>query len=215
MSSLATKAFALSKKPTKKRAMSIVEKLSFKLGDTDELAELYSYFKPATPSKPKSPSDWVFKAMAKNDVRIAITRAEVSDGVIVCTDGHRLHLCTTSLRNGAYDNQLNRIDEDVAGRFPDWKRVVPDNRNRPGAINLREAKIIEHHTEIPGYKGGTIIGDFIDVQFGDTVIRFNNKYWTDAITMFTGKAMVRYATDKDSILISEDDKKAVVMPIKV
>lgn len=214
MSALATRAFARKKKVTKARAMEIIERLQATTGDVEGLSELYSYFKPTTPSKPKTDQQWVSKAIGKNDVRNALNRLQVEDGQMVGCDGHRVHVCTTELPNGAYDNQFNLIDDAYAGKFPDWKRVIPTNL--PGKISLESVVIKERHTQIEGniIKGNIIKGNFLDLMFGEVVVRFNGEYWNDATCMFTGKAEVRYSTNNDSILINEDGKRAVVMPIR-
>ena len=214
MSALATRAFARKKKVTKARAMEIIERLQATTGDVEGLSELYSYFKPSAPSKPKTDQQWVSKAMGKNDVRNALNRLQVEDGQMVGCDGHRVHVCTTELPNGAYDNQFNLIDDAYAGKFPDWRRVIPSDRDRPGKISLESVVIKERHTQIEGYKGKIIKGHFLDLMFGEVVVRFNGEYWNDATYMFTGKAEVRYSTNNDSILINEDGKRAVVMPIR-
>lgn len=215
MSALATRAFARKKKVTKARAMEIIERMQATTGDVEGLSELYSYFKPTTPSKPKTDQQWAAKAIGKNDVRNALNRLQVEDGQMVACDGHRVHVCTTDLPNGAYDNQFNLIDDAYAGKFPDWKRVIPSDRDRPGKISLESVVIKERHTAIPGYTKNSIIkGHFLDLQFGEVVIRFNGEYWNDAVCMFTGKAEVRYNGDNDSILITEAGKRAVVMPIR-
>tara|TARA_R110000744_G_scaffold380326_3_gene500740 strand:- start:8184 stop:8828 length:645 start_codon:yes stop_codon:yes gene_type:complete len=213
MSALATRAFARKKKVTKARAMEIIERLQATTGDVEGLSELYSYFKPTSPSKPKTDQQWVSKAIGKNDVRNALNRLQVEDGQMIGCDGHRVHVCNTELPNGAYDNQFNLIDDAYAGKFPDWKRVIPSNR--PGKISLDAVVIKERHTAIPGYADGSVIkGHFLDLQLGETLIRLNGEYWNDATCMFTGKAEVRYGTNNDSILINEDGKRAVVMPIR-
>lgn len=214
MSTIATRAFARKKKVTKARAMEIIERLQATTGDVEGLSELYSYFKPTTPSKPKTDQQWAAKAIGKNDVRTALNRLQVEDGQMIGCDGSRVHVCNTELPNGAYDNQFNLIDDAYAGKFPDWKRVIPSDRNRPSKISLESVVIKEHHTQIPGCKFGVIKGNFLDLQFNDVVIRFNGEYWNDATCMFTGKAEVRYSTNNDSILINEDGKIAVVMPIR-
>jgi hypothetical protein len=212
MSALATKAFTRKNKVTKKRAMEIIECLQATTGDVESLSELYSYFKPSTPSKPKTDQQWVCKAIGKNDLRTALNRLEVIDHQMVGCDGHRVHVCSTDLPDGAYDNQFNLIDDAYAGKFPDWKRVIPSRY--PNRMTLESVVTVEHHNWIPGVKFGVIKGNFIDLQFIDVKIQFNADYWNDAICMFTGKAEVSYDTAKDSVLITEGSKVAVVMPIR-
>ena len=210
MSKLATLAFSTVRKPTKKRVMEIIETMADGVVDHDELkvlAELYSYFKPPVPATPKTPADWVCKAMAKNDVRFYLNRLEVSDGKLVATDGSRLHICDTTLADGAYDTQFNTLDD--AGKFPDLKRVITRHKQLTSFENV---KVIQHLTSTPG-KERAIKGNFVDVEINDVVIRFGSKYWNDAISIFDGSAFVYYATKNDGILIEQNGNQAVLMPV--
>jgi hypothetical protein len=209
MSQLATIAFKRKNKVSKSRAMILIEQLAeLHPESVDKLSELYSYFKPATPAKPKQDDQWVCKSVSVNDVRFYLNRLEVLDGWLISTDGHRLHMCKTELENGAYDTQFNVINADDAGRYPDVQRVIPNNRNH---TKLADCEIVEYITTLNDKK---LKHPQIDIKLDDEVtIRIDSKYWAEAICGFESDAVLSYDDHKNSILIKSDTRKCVIMPI--
>jgi len=115
------------KKPSKNRAFEIVLELIELSGAPtgEQLAELYSFFLPGIPKKPKTAEQWVAKARAKNDVRAYLNYVYSDGNRLMASDGSRLHICATKLDAGFYDDALSPISLDA--RFPDVDRIIPKN----------------------------------------------------------------------------------------
>ena len=194
-------------KPSKAVALKLVKSLhtgSLDTYDTEvALGQLYQFFIPATPAKPKTDTQWVCKALAKKDVRYFLNYLFVEDGHMVATDGHRLHTTRTDLPNGSYDKALGLIDPDVAGRFPDWKRVIPAHQT-----NAQLADMDKELIEIEGRFRYELKLD------GKTLVTVDKKYFDDAMSMMDNPR-VTYGQHFDSILLQEGDSRAVVMPVRV
>ena len=214
MANLATLAFDRSKKVSKSRAMIVIEALAASHPDKImQLSELYSYFKPTVPFKPKTAEDWVCKAVAKNDVRLYLNRLEVLDGWLIATDGHRLHMCKTTLENGAYDTQLNPIRAIGGVQFPNVKKVIPKHELN---TTLGGCRIVRHLTSAKNEYGTTVHGNWVEVKFDDeTKICFSTKYWNDATCGFEDDATVKYPDQPGAILIENKKRRCVLMAVKI
>lgn len=127
-------------KPSRKEAFELALKAKSGQLSEVEIDSLINYFAPSVPSTPKTAFQWVARAVAVNDIRQYLHFVHVSDGVMYATDGHRLHLAPTDLKNGYYDAKtgLPVDDKYIRGRFPDIRRVIPKietmkEQSAPGA----------------------------------------------------------------------------------
>lgn len=178
------------------------------------LTTLYSQHLPKTPAKPKTATAWVFKAIAKNDVRYYLNSANIEGRVIRATDGHRVHVAPHGgqFKNGYYDVALNRVDIDA--KFPDIARVIPQaSRHRVEVLfNLLTSPTI---TTIKGL----IVAELRAPQMlnnDDKGFYINLKYLKDALS---NPAELQSATMgescMDSLLLNfSDDSLAVIMTVR-
>ena len=202
---LATSAFNRSTKVSKSQAMKVIEELAASHpNEVEQLGKLYRYFMPNMPVTPKTAQAWVCKAVAKNDVRYYLNRLEVLNGWLAATDGHRLHMCKTTLEDGAYDTQFNMIDAEDAGQFPDVKRAIPNHKLN---TKLGRCKIVEHIRLAKN--------NYVDVMFDDnTTIRFKLNYWKEATCGFADDATVQYPDQPGSIFIENGERRCLLMAVR-
>jgi hypothetical protein len=117
------------KKPTKVQAYDILSDHIAGLDavtdkDKQRLTALFKYFMPETKGKAKSdPFAWVAQACSDDPTRIVLHYVHVEDGTMVATDGMRLHIASTNLKDGFYDTNGVRVKCDDT--YPNWKAVVP------------------------------------------------------------------------------------------
>ncbi len=165
----------------------------------EQAAMLYAYFAPAIPAKPKTPEQWVAKAMAKKDVRYYLQYIYSDGARIMATDGHRVHIWhTDQYPAGFYD--ANMVQIEVDGTFPDINRVIPKNPD----LSLPVAELsIEHLFDsdskpVDGYK------------FDGVAI--NGAYMDQALSC-QDFDQIQYSDGGSSVLMASADKQAVIMPI--
>jgi DNA polymerase III sliding clamp (beta) subunit (PCNA family) len=194
-----------------KRLIEILDATDLTDGDAYQiLTTMYNHFQPSTPAKPKTPEQWLAKAMAdKNDVRYYLQYIYADGSNLVATDGHRLHIHTANkLPDGFYDKNMQKINEDA--KFPDYKRVLPNsNRVRHQSRKLTKDFLLSGEVRVHGGKEEAInvIAD----------VWVNKKYLVDALSFWDSSETVEinYAGAMDSITISANDCLAVIMPIRV
>lgn len=197
LNEIATKASRLDKKTNKNRAYEIITDLieQSEAPNDDQLAALYNFFIPP-PRKIKTCFQWVNMAVDKKEERYNLRHVYVADGVMVATDGHRLHLMPTDLDEGFYDKNGVRIEVDA--KFPDYSRVISEMKGERYSWTREDCKVIVSDVEI--YK----------LSNGATV---NKKYWDEATT---GEETVDFYQDGKydpiRIVFEDPDKIAVVMP---
>ena len=197
------------KKPSKKRAFKVVkllERSEFVDGAHKKLlAELYKYFIPPKPAKPKTAEQWVSKAVAVNDVRYYLKYTKVENGQIIGTDGNRIHIAPTELPDGAYDSALTLIDPHHAGVFPkNWKALTDISRHNSAKFEDLTLETYEKNT-LWGYKLSTL----------DThIARFDKKLMDQALS-YLDNPTVYYTGVNDRIVMIDGLKTAVLMPINV
>jgi hypothetical protein len=110
---------------------------------TAQLAILYSFFTPSQPAKPKTPAQWVQKAVAVKDVRYYLNNAHASGGFLRGTDGHRMHIAPIAgIFDGFYDKNTNAVDVD--GTFPNVQRVIPTDSAARQTIDLSDMTAFEY-----------------------------------------------------------------------
>jgi hypothetical protein len=194
-----------------KRLVKILDATDLTDGDAYRiLVSMYNHFQPSTPAKPKTPQQWLAKAMAdKNDVRYYLQYIYADGSNLVATDGHRLHIHTANkLADGFYDKNMQKINQDA--KFPDYKRVLP-NSSRMGheSRKLTKSFLLSGEIRVHGGKEEAInvIAD----------VWVNKKYLVDALSFWDSSETVEinYAGTMDPISISANDCLAVIMPIRV
>jgi DNA polymerase III sliding clamp (beta) subunit (PCNA family) len=178
--------------------------------DNSVLVDMYNHFQPSLPAKPKTPQQWLAKAMAgKGDVRYYLQYIYADGSNLVATDGHRIHLYTANtLSDGFYNKNIFKINEDA--KYPDYKRVLPNpNRVRHQSRKLTKSFLLSGEVRVHSGKEEAIniIGD----------VWVKKQYLLDALSFWDSSETVEinYAGAMDSITISANDCLAVVMPIRL
>lgn len=196
----ATRATAM-KKPNKKEAHEIVRELISKGALTGhEAAALYAYFMPSVPARPKTPEQWVARAVAVNDVR-AYLKYLYSDGKrLIASDGHRLHLCPTELPEGYYDTNLQPLDSKNMGKYPDVDRVTPKD-GETHTVTAEQLQVEEF---------GKPVTYVYRLPHG---VMVNKKYWDDAASHL--ETTTYLVGESRAVRIDyEDGRLAVIMPLR-
>lgn len=168
------------------------------------LAQLYKYFMPAVPAKPKTTFDWICKAMPKDDVRYYLNYV-YSDGVNnVATDSHRLHFTRHgSLISGFHDKAGNRCECD--GKYPNWERVVPQHKKRNNWDEFgKEIGVVGNRDKEHTYR--LFLG-------GERVCTVNKKYMDDALSGMSNPS-IYWNGPTDSIYLVDGERHAVIMPMR-
>jgi hypothetical protein len=174
-------------------------------GNLDNLAALYSYFLPTSPKSPKTPEQWVNKAVAKADVRQYLNQAYSDGSTFVATCGGRLHAIRNFNRpEGYYDLAGNRLNLDY--KYPAFERVIPF-----GSDQTYSAKSTIMRATIMTFKDRG--GEFIQI------IELNGSKFTathvlDALSGFTDGPIGVFQHDNRSTLrLTQGDMVAVLMPL--
>lgn len=138
----------------------------------------------------------LFSVAGNGDIRYYLNgiKIERDSNTVVATDGHRMvaveGLDLTAWGDPAVkpaqDEILGRDGKLIEGKFPDWRRVVPD---LPRFDDLRSF----NSDEVAGYTRGTkkawkyISSDnfhVVPVTVGDTTAKFNGSYIADMAELF-------------------------------
>lgn len=181
-----------------------------------KLARLYTYFTPASPKKPKTDEQWIGLAMAgKKDIREYLQFIKANEGDLVATDGHRLHLISgyDTEDNSWYDKSMNSI-EGIEYRYPDYKRVIPDTAKMTEiAIDVSSLEVVEL---AKAFSADLRYAYKIVDNKGDTLLHVNKKYLDQALSGLTSPTF--YINSEypqyNSLLITDSNKLAVIMPIR-
>ena len=196
------------KRPTKKQAFEIVQQLGELADNPDmiqKLGELYQYFIPPIPAKPKTPEQWVAKAIAgPKDVRSNLGFIRVKNGVMVATDGLRLHTAPTGLRDGSYDKALTLIDTTTAGVFPlQWGRLT--RVNGYGGVKLNTLNL-----EVKSING--ILRYLITHAINNEKVAIVDKKYMDDALSYLKYPTLYYKSPTDRLVLMEGDNVAVISP---
>jgi len=174
--------------------------------DENQLAQLYSFFLPPVPANPKTPLDWIRKAVADNkEVRYYLHYIYSEDGVTISTDGHRMHMADNidqTSEPGFYSPHGVKVDVDA--KYPDWKRVVPA-QNTSQTVTLADCEC----RDLGNW------GVAVNV-IGATWI--NRKYLLDAVGKDAEFIILNANTCQDgtsAVLLQCQFGKAVIMPMRV
>jgi hypothetical protein len=162
------------------------------------MAKLYAYFMPNTPAKPKTDEQWVALAKPTNDVRYYLNYLYSDGNRIMATDGHRLHILNKSIEPGFYNKEMIKIEVD--GKFPDVDRNIPECNKH---MFFSEAKLADFEDN------GKICPVY---QINDVTV--NAAYMKKACSGFTDPVIL-YSDKRHAIVIKDDNKMAVVMPMRV
>ena len=172
------------------------------------LHNLLRYFTaPPTNTKAKTNLQmWALLATSKDKTRYSITRAFVDDGMLVATDGNRLHMTPTTLpdkstvlRDGTV---LSEAESENYGRFPDYRKVIPSHSRKVAY------KVVNQHEMVSGES-------MITVDIGNGILcKYNEEYFMLA----TMHCPLMYVDDISpelgpALFKSEDGSQAVLMPI--
>jgi len=176
----------------------------------NEIAALYKYFTPATPAKPKTPIDWLKKALPKDDIRYYLNYI-YSDGKRLCaTDGHRVHVYkTTEYAPGFYDSNMNQV-EDINARYPDIDRVIPSIDQRPNTCVYDQLEFIN----IDADQSTAKFKQAYVIECDDEKIGINKLYMDHAASIFDNP-IISFSDKHSSVLIKSGDKLAVIMPVRL
>ena len=202
MSTLPTVAQAESK-PTREQAQRYLLEL-WEQNPSIQLAKLYKWFEPTVPAKPKTPEQWLLKALAgRTDYRKYLQNRYSDGNTLVATDGHRLHLCRNlDHPTGYYDKAMNAIED--SARYPDFERVIPKDASEPVRLgDITPEPMVKVIKDKP-HNRVIIQGTCVDV-----------KYWNDAISGLSDDAMVHIREPYDAIKLVDGDRVAVISPIRV
>jgi hypothetical protein len=178
------------------------------------LTTLYKQHLPKVPAKPKTARQWAIKAIAKKDVRYFLNQAHIEAGYIRATDGHRLHVAPTDIKDdGFYDAALNKLD--MLGKFPDIERVTPSHSGKD-RIDVNPDDLVNPNIiQVEKYAVG-VIREKRTLNDTDIGLHLNIKYLNDALS--NPSPITRVSTGRGnypSTLISfKDGSYAVLMPVK-
>jgi hypothetical protein len=173
-----------------------------------DLAELYQFFMPPTPAKPKTDIHWLLKAKANKDIRNYLNYLYSDGSRLYATDGHRLHiLMDANHPAGFYDSELNKLDIDY--KYPDIDRVIPHHQTQKDmrVVDLQayEVRNIEG-VNSPSYEAGKVGKAWISRPYLDAAISRFDK---------SRPVRVSYGGEHEAIKFLQGDLVAVVMPVRV
>ena len=174
------------------------------------LADLYAYFQPATPAKPKSAIHWISKAQGVKDVRYYLNHLYAKGGDLVATDGHRLHITRSStLAEGFYNPQGDAVE--VSAKYPDYERVIP--KGDYVTVSHDDVKIINDA------KAGDLYQYTYTYSNTEYTAHFNKRYVDQALTGLDITDIKLYDPAFPRMLISgvieNHDVQAVIMCVKI
>lgn len=151
----------------------------------------------------KSDLNWLVLAMAVKDKRKYINYI-YSDGLrLVATDGNRMHILKdANIESGFYNKNMTlKHADDWSGaiRYPNISRIIPKDNHKE--INFNVLKLDTQmypsvETEVYNFDG----------------LKINARYLQEAISYFDEK-IIQYKNKTSAILIEDNNKLAVVMPI--
>ena len=169
------------------------------------LAQLYTYYKPASAKTAKDPVAWVHLAAGvKDQFRKYLQAAYCSDGRLVATDGRRLHMIPApdGFKPGHwYDEKGNDITPAMDGQtYPDYQRIIP-KADKKEEIDF---------TKLPvkPYRNGK--GARVELPDGTLL----DKRCTDAAFGKKGKATRLAGTPDEPNLFECEQGTVVIMPMR-
>ena len=177
----------------------------------NNLAVLYKQYLPAIPAKPKTAFQWIYKAVAKMDVRHYLNTAYAENSRVIGCDGKRLHVAPSTLATGYYDKAGTEIKEDA--RYPDVNRVIPKKAVIPVDLDDITKYRVHMYSEKRECINSIVIREPKTNNDDDEGVFFNVSYIQDALSNPSPVLSARMNRDRaPSLLINfEDGSLAVVM----
>lgn len=196
--------------PTKDRNKEAVFDVVMNLLDDRSLSEndlaiLYAQAIQTKPARPRKPEKWVANAVAKNDIREYLQYIYSDGKRIMGTDGHRLHIWYTDKYPKGFYNPKTMAAATVPNdfRFPDVERVIPKTNSKDYAPSSTIE--VSHLSVVMGLP-------LIGYKFGPVAVNAN--YLDEALAGFAGYPLIYYVDGNSAVKIEEDNKLAVVMPVR-
>ena len=190
------------KKPNRAEAFNVVRAMAENMGEDKEtdkknLSLLYSFFLPVV-TKPKTPEQWVAKAMNKKDPRFYLNYCYSDGKRYMASDGHRLHWIPTDKPEGYYDAAGNAVEFDM--RYPNIDRIIPKGRADKSINN--DIKSVEN-----GVYG------LADNICDETYV--NHKYLQEVLS-FGGDVKIFNADRLSAVRFDfGDGRHALIMPVRI
>ena len=137
--------------------------------------DLFNFFQPTISKKDK----FIVNAIDKNHYKPSLLYARVENGYISSTDGKRLHQETTTLKNGYYDRNMNKVYELDTNEvcFPECNEItesaVKKNKSHLNITVKDFIVMLEMHNPAQNQ---------IKIKFGDENYYFNQKCIYDALS---------------------------------
>lgn len=147
---------------------------------------------------------WVLKARSTDAIRRNINSVKIDGGLMVCTDGHRLHLYMTDreIEDGLYEivtaTRKQIVLKELDADFPAYERVIP----RPAFTH----KTVCNGDHAPLFHA-------VYKNFADDNRSYNTDYLHDA---YMDHAEISLQSDpglKPLVIFDNDSRAAVVMPL--
>ncbi len=194
------------KKPTKKGAFKIVQTLVVNQTLTvEQQAELYAFFLPGLPAKPKTPDQWVAKAAGKYDVRDYLNYVYSDGSRLMASDGHVLHILNdcNNFSAGYYDSKLDPVPQ-FNMKYPDIDRLIP-SRARAREVSVASFRHLENRCHLTAK-------DPVQVLINDNW--FPKHQIMTAISLFDEILPVEIRQDDSMkpLLLQQGNFQAVIMP---
>ena len=194
-------------KPNKRDAQAKIVELAERYPDAMlELSELYTYFRPPQPKKPRSAFEWVAKAVNTKDVRPYLRYVYVTSAWVTATDGHRMHRAPNAegLTPGWYLVSGERVTDDAPDHYPDIERVIPRvDGTRALPVAFEDLERVER---------GEGLGPVVKLP-GDDWVYLDELYLASALSYGPGAIYARGASGTVRVDF-EDGRQAVVMPVR-
>ncbi len=150
---------------------------------------------------------FALKARNPKDKREALKRVFIDDGLVICTDGGRLHIFATNLEieSGCYKvisqkaSQIVLQKDDCA--FPDYKKVIPVPKWQSTIACNGSHHSLFHEV----YK-----------NFADDILSFNTDYLHDAYMENSSVSLYKEnRTWSPLVMYDNDSRAAIIMPCKM
>jgi hypothetical protein len=151
---------------------------------------------------------WVLKARSKDKHKVNLAGVFIDGGLLVCTDGHRLHcyMTTRELASGNYDVKSATKKQIILQKndyqFPQYEKVFPKNMAfcQPFYCNGQKFRFL--HVV---YKNYTIDNETFNDDF------LNDVYMENSEVMIAKEINLSFSP---LIIFDGDYKAALIMPCK-
>jgi len=167
----------------------------------DDLADLYNYFIPALPKKPKTSEGWVALAAAdKYTHRTALKYVYSSGEYIAATDGCRLHMyLTDKYSDGLYDHMMSLVGTSIS--YPDIDKLLlhgADVERFPSGLDVNSLELVGLNNSGFAYKIG---------EWG-----YQKKYLDCALSVMINHTAI---IDHNKLIIRDGYHVAVIMAARI